>query len=59
MSEELVLASVEQLLPLLLLPFGRRGGGYVAPAPALPGMGPFQRRRRVLCGSNVYRPGRI
>ncbi|CAE7587656.1 unnamed protein product [Symbiodinium natans] len=56
-SEELVLASVDQLLPLLLLPFRPRGSlkPLVAPAPNLPMQNlPGGRRRRTLCGSRVY-----
>ncbi|CAE7880941.1 unnamed protein product, partial [Symbiodinium microadriaticum] len=56
-SEELVLASVDQLLPLLLLPFRRRDAESIpaTPMPKLPVQNlPGGRRRRTLCGSRVY-----
>ncbi|CAE7822175.1 unnamed protein product, partial [Symbiodinium sp. CCMP2592] len=56
-SEELVLASVDQLLPLLLLPFRRRDSESIpaTPMPKLPAQNlPGGRRRRTLCGSRVY-----
>ncbi|CAK8989087.1 Hypothetical protein (Fragment) [Durusdinium trenchii] len=68
-SEELVLGSTDQLLPLLLLPFARRPWPWAAPSemgqqnstsrtplPPLPGLGPRGKRLRVLCGSNVHVP---
>eukprot|EP00913_Durusdinium_trenchii_P026642 g24998.t1 len=55
-SEELVLGSTDQLLPLLLLPFARRQQNSTSrtPLPPLPGLGPRGKRLRVLCGSNVH-----
>ncbi|CAJ1341110.1 unnamed protein product, partial [Effrenium voratum] len=55
-SEELVLASVDQLLPLLLVPFARRDAAPPAkPLPRLPGLkGPGQGRRHALMGSRIY-----
>ncbi|CAE7279487.1 unnamed protein product [Symbiodinium sp. CCMP2456] len=56
-SEELVLASVDQLLPLLLLPFRSRDPESIpaTPMPKLPAQNlPGGRRRRTLCGSRVY-----
>ena len=55
-SEELVLASVDQLLPLLLVSFAsRQQDPPVMPVPRLPAPRVGGGRYRVLCGSNVYR----